>query len=146
MAGTYPSQRVCPVRPGLALAASALTIHGIVSSKVLTSQPSPAHTVCQALFALRRLQPLAVLSLSAVLMIRIYTSHMLRGEGQSDLFTWELIDLLGQFRKPSTLNGHAPYFIKWWAFTKSHQLQLFSASPLVVAAFLLESSRGKPYC
>ena len=67
---------------------------------------------------------------------------MLRGEGQSDLFTWELIDLLGQFRKPSTLNGHAPYFIKWWAFTKSHQLQLFPASPLAVAAFLLESARG----
>ena len=142
LASTYPSQRVCPGRPGLALAASAVTIQGVVSSKVLTSQPSPAHTVCQALFARRRLQPLAALSPSAVLMVRICTSHMLRGEGQSDLLTWELIDLLGQASKPSTLNGHAPYFLKWWAFTKSHQLQLFPASPLAVAAFLLESARG----
>ena len=141
LASTYPSQRVCPGRPGLALAVSA-TIQGVVSSKVLTSQPSPARTVCQALFARRRLQPLAALSPSAVLMIRICTSHMLRGEGQSDLLTWELIDLLGQASKPSTLNGHAPYFLKWWAFTKSHQLQLFPASPLAVAAFLLESARG----
>jgi hypothetical protein len=66
---------------------------------------------------------------------------MLNGEGHPDLITEELIDLLGQASKPSTLNGHAPYFRKWWAFTTSHKLQLFPASPLAVAAFLLESAR-----
>ena len=71
-------------KASLPLAASAVTIQGIASSRVLSSLPSPAHAVSQALFLRRRLQPAAALSPNAIFMIRLIrvcASYMLKGTG-----------------------------------------------------------------
>ena len=50
------------------------------------------------------------------------------------------MSLLDLVRKPSTLNGKAPYFLKWQAFCRARGLPIFPASPLAVGAFLFEST------
>jgi hypothetical protein len=73
-------------------------------------------------------------------MMHICSTHMLGSHPQSNLLSPGLLALLGLVRKPSTLNGHAPYFQKWQTFCHSRCIPILPATPLAVAAFLYEAA------
>ena len=98
------------------------------------------HRVSKALVALCRTHPAPAASSQAKFMMQVCTSHMYSSFPQSHLLSLGLMSLLNPVRKPSTLNGKAPYFLKWQAFCRARGLPIFPASPLAVGAFLFEST------
>ena len=128
--------------PVLALGSMAVTIQGIGPSGVITTTPAPAFQACQSLFLRRRAHQAAPVSDPATQMMQACTFHMMRTFPQPHLFSPGLLDLLKLVRKPSTLNGHAPYFQKWQAFCHAKGIPYLPATPLAVANFLFESASG----
>ena len=124
----------------LALASSAISLHSIPTSQIITSAPIPAIQACQDLQARRRLHPQAPISKAAAQMIQICSTYMLHKEARLDLVTPSMLHLLHFNRKTSTLNSHALQFQKWLHFTRAKSLPVLPASPLAVAAFLHESA------
>ena len=68
------------------------------------------------------------------------STHLFGSFPRSNLLSPGLIALLDLVRKPSTLNGHAPYFQKWKIFCNMRGLPVLPAAPMAVAAFLFESA------
>ena len=117
-----------------------VTIQGVCPSGVVTTVPAPAFRACKSLFLRRRAHPAGSLSMPATHMMNACTFHMLGAFPQPHLFPPGLLDLLNLVRKPSTLNGHAPYFQKWQTFCYLRGIPYLPAAPLAVAVFLFESS------
>ena len=55
--------------------------------------------------------------------------------------TADMIALLGEAHKRSSISKHAGYFAKWASFALRCQLAVLPAAPLELASFLLESAR-----
>lgn len=143
---TSPTRTIArqPPLPGpvLALGSMAVTIKGISPSGLITTRPAPAFQACRSLFLRRRAHPAAPVSTLATQMMQDCTFHLLGSFPQPHLFSPGLLSLLNLVRKPSTLNGHAPYFQKWQAFCCARGIPYLPAAPLAVANFLFESSAG----
>ncbi len=132
-----PPARARPPGPLLAMATHSVTIRHISAAGITTSVPIPVHQLSKSLVARRRSHPAPATSSTAQLMLRTLTSQMVGSFPSSNL-----LSLLNMVRKPSTLNGKVPYFLKGQAFCRSRGLPIFPASLLAVAAFLFESASG----
>jgi hypothetical protein len=105
------------------------------------SKSGPAFSLAQARCQQRRLSPTQPLPLQAQYALELALHTLLGPTAPAHLTTPDMIALLGEARKSSSLSKHAGYFAKWAAFALRRQLEVLPVEPLEFASFLLEAAR-----
>ena len=130
-----------PQPTGPALSYAAVTVLGITPAGLRISDSGPAFSLAQARFQQRRLLPARPLPLPAQYALELALHTLLGPTAPPHLTTPDMIALLGEARKRSSISKHAGYFAKWASFALRRHLAVLPVAPLEFASFLLESAR-----
>ena len=119
----------------------AVTLTSIQHNNVSFSSPQTSESVWSHIAARGRLRPLPPIPISTQQTIAYCVTHMFHEAGRTDLLSPDLLQLLCQARKGSTLHNHAGYFSKWCQYANLRRLPILPIDPFELSGFLVESSR-----
>ena len=131
-----PDQQIRP-----ALSYAAVTVMGIAPPGVRWSAPTPAIQLAAELAVSQRHRPQRQLPALSHSLIALAIRTLVGSSASPEFLSENLLGLIGEARKPSTIIKHSAYFSKWVSCASQRSWSILPIEPLEFATFLLEAAR-----